>query len=326
MYTDMEEWTEIRLRVLNEEASKRGILREKGIHWKTLQKILSYSEPPGYRMRVERPKPKIGPFLQRISDILEGDKEVPKKQRHTAKRIYERIKEEGYQGKYTQVKEAVNELKSKAREVFMPLTHRPGEAQVDFGEAVAKVSGDLRKVHFLGMALPYSDSYFVAAFERECTETYWEGHIRAFEFFEGVPHRISYDNTKVLVSQILQGRDRKLTRGFLQLQSHYLFDHHFCRVRRPNEKGVVEGLVKYVRLNFFVPVPEVRDLEELNERLAQQCREGSQAASTGKSGIQGRAIERRPSCLSPSSCCAVGSMSKATDHCKLTVAGEIRYE
>ena len=94
MYRDMEEWTEIRLRVLNEEASKREILREKGMHWKTLQKILSYSEPPGYRMRVERPKPKIGPFLQRISEILEGDKEVPKKQRHTAKRIYERIKEE----------------------------------------------------------------------------------------------------------------------------------------------------------------------------------------------------------------------------------------
>jgi transposase len=75
------------------------------------------------------------------------------------------------------------------------------------------------------------------------------------------------------VSQILQGRDRKLTKGFLQLQSHYLFHHHFCRVRRPNEKGVVEGLVKYVRLNFFVPVPEVRDPEELNERLAQQCRD-----------------------------------------------------
>jgi transposase len=299
MYTDMEEWTEIRLRVLNEEASKREILREKGMHWKTLQKILSYSEPPGYRMRAERPKPKIGPFLQRISEILEGDKEVPKKQRHTAKRIYERIKEEGYQGKYTQVKEAVNELKSKAREVFMPLTHRPGEAQVDFGEAVAKVSGDLRKVHFLGMALPYSDSFFVASFERECTETYWEGHIRAFEFFEGVPYRISYDNTKVLVSQILQGRDRKLTRGFLQLQSHYLFDHHFCRVRRPNEKGVVEGLVKYVRLNFFVPVPEVRDLEELNERLAQQCQEDLKRRLRGKVASKGELLKEDQAAFRP---------------------------
>ncbi len=206
MYTDMEEWTEIRLRVLNDKASKREILREKGMHWKTWEKIFSYSELPGYRMESERPKPKIGPFLERISEILESDKEVPKKQRHTAKRIYEGIKEEGYQGKYTQVKEAVSELKSKAREVFVPLTHGPGEAQVHFGEAAVKVSGDLRKVHFLVMALPYSDVFFVIAFERECTETWWEGHVRAFEFFEGVPRRISYDNTKVFVSQILHRR------------------------------------------------------------------------------------------------------------------------
>lgn len=287
----MEEWTEIRLRVLNDKASKREILREKGMHWKTLQKILSHSKPPGYRMESERPRPKIGPFLGRISEILESDKEVPKKQRHTAKRIYERIKEEGYQGKYTQVKEAVSELKSKAREVFMPLTHRPGEAQVDFGEAAVKVSGDLRKVHFLGMVLPYSDSFFVVAFERECTETWSDGHVRAFEFFEGSPRRITYDNSKVLVSQILQGRDRKLTKGFLELQSHYLFDHHFCRVRRPNEKGVVEGLVKYVRLNFFVPVPEVRDLEELNERLVQQCRDDLKRRLRGKPASKGELLK-----------------------------------
>jgi transposase len=242
-------------------------------------------------MESERPRPKIGPFLERISEILKSDKEVPKKQRHTAKRIYERIKEEGYQGKYTQVKEAVSELKSKAREVFMPLTHRPGEAQVDFGEAAVKVSGVLRKVHFLGMVLPYSDSFFVVTFERECTETWSDGHVRAFEFFEGSPRRITYDNSKVLVSQILQGRDRKLTKVFLELQSHYLFDHHFCRVRRPNEKGVVEGLVKYVRLNFFVPVPEVRDLEELNERLVQRCRDDLKRRLRGKPASKGELLK-----------------------------------
>jgi len=106
-------------------------------------------------MKQERPKPKIGPFLERIGEILESDRALPKKQRHTAKRIYERIKEEGYQGKYTQVKEAVRELKRQSREVFMPLIHRPGEAQVDFGFALAKVSGELRQVLFFVMALPY---------------------------------------------------------------------------------------------------------------------------------------------------------------------------
>ena len=282
MYRELKKWAEIRFSVLREEKSKRAVLRETGMHWTTLERILQHSEPPGYRLSKERPKPRIGPFLDRIADILESDKQIPKKQRHTAKRIYERIKEEGYQGKYTQVKEAVSRIKRHTREVFMPLIHRPGEAQADFGEALAKVSGVLRKVHFLVIALPYSDAFFVIAFERECTETWWEGHVRAFEFFGGVPIRITYDNSRVLTSQIICSRGSELTKGFLHLKSHYLFDHHFCRVRRANEKGVVEGVVKYVRLNFFVPVPQVRDLEELNERLAQMCRDDLARRLRGK--------------------------------------------
>jgi transposase len=283
VYREMKKWADIRFQVFREEKSKRSVLRETGMHWQTLEKILEHSEPPGYRLTKARPKPKIGPFLDRVADILESDKEIPKKQRHTAKRIYERIKEEGYQGKYTQVKEAVSRIRRHTREVFMPLIHRPGEAQVDFGEALVKVSGVLRKVHFLVMALPYSDAFFVVAFERECTEAWWEGHVRAFEFFHGVPTRITYDNSRVLTSQIICSRGSELTKGFLQLKSHYLFDHHFCRVRRANEKGVVEGVVKYVRLNFFVPVPQVRDLEELNARLERMCREDLARRLRGKS-------------------------------------------
>ena len=261
MYTEMKWWTDIRLEVLRGETSKREILRREGIHFETLKKILAYSEPPGYRTEQARPKPKIGPYLEQIAQIIEEDKHFPKKQRHTAQRIYHRIKQMGYQGKYTQVKEAVREIKRVKREVFMPLVHRAGEAQVDFGYAVAKVAGVLRKVAFFVMTLPYSDAFFVMAFERECTESYWEGHVRAFEFFGGVPHRISYDNSKVLVSKIIGTYERKLTDGFLKLQSHYLFREHFCRVRRANEKGVVEGMVKFVRLNFLVPRPEVGDLQ-----------------------------------------------------------------
>ena len=286
MYTDMEQWKEIRLKVLRGEASKRGILRQTGMHWKTLEKILEFSEPPGYRMRCERMKPKLGPFVGRIADILEADREVPRKQRHTARRIYERIREEGYQGKYTVVKDAVRQMKRLRREVFMPLVHRPGEGQGDFGHALARVAGQLRKVVFFVMALAYSDVFFVIAFERECTETFWEGHAKAFDFFGGVPRRISYDNSKVMVSNIVGPHERKLTRGFLQLQSHYLFEEHFCRVRRANEKGVVEALIKYVRLNFFVPVPQVRDLEELNERLLERCREELKRRLRGKGGIK----------------------------------------
>jgi hypothetical protein len=123
------------------------------------------------------------------------------------------------------------------------------------------------------MALPHSDAPFVRAFGRECTETFWEGHVRGFAFFGGVPRRITHDNSRVMVAKIVGPRQRRLTHGFLQLESHHLFDHHFCPVQRPNEKGVVEGAVKFTRLNFFVPVPQVRDLDELNAHLLERCRE-----------------------------------------------------
>ncbi len=282
MYTDMKWWTKIRLEVLREESSKREILRREGIHWETLKKITTHSEPPGYRLQHPRPKRKIGPYLEQIAQIIKSDKSLPKKQRHTAKRIYERIVEMGYAGKYTQVKEAVREIKRVKQEVFMPLVHRPGEAQVDFGYALAKIGGVLRKVAFFVMALPYSDAFFVMAFERECTESYWEGHVGAFEFFGGVPQRISYDNSRVLVAKIIGAHERKLSDGFLKLQSHYLFREHFCRVGRPNEKGVVEGVVKYTRLNFFVPVPQARDLDALNTMLAEKCRTDLKRRLRGK--------------------------------------------
>lgn len=292
MYKDMEQWSEIRRKVLVNGVSKRQILRETGMHWQTLEKILCHSEPPGYRLKDPRSKPKVGPFLDRIAQILESDKSLPKKQRHTAKRIFERLRDEaGYPGGYTAIKEAVREIHRRKQEVFVPLIHRPGEAQADFGVALAKVSGTLRKIAFFVIALPYSDACFVMAFERECSETFWEGHARAFEFFCGVPWRITYDNSRVMVSKVLGGRERRLTRGFLQLKSHYLFDHHFCHVRRANEKGVIEGLAKYTRLNFLVPVPEIRDLKELNEHLHERCRKELGRRLRGKAGTKGELLE-----------------------------------
>lgn len=284
----MEQWNEIRRRVLVEGVSRRQVMRETGLHWKTLGKILQHSEPPGYRQAVARQRPKLGPYLGRIEAILKEDATMPRKQRHTAKRIWERLRQWGYEGGYTVVKEVVRDLATRTQEVFVPLVHRPGEAQVDFGAALVKQGDQLRKVAFFVMALPYSDAVFVMAFERECTETFWEGHVRAFEFFGGVPRRISYDNTGIAVSKIIGGgRERRLTRGFLQLQSHYLFAHHFCRPARGNEKGVVEGLVKFTRLNFFVPVPQVRDLEELNQGLLQRCLSDRERRLRGQAGSKG---------------------------------------
>jgi transposase len=157
---------------------------------------------------------------------------------------------------------------------------------VDFGHALVKMGGVLRKVCFFVMTLPYSDAFFVRAYERECTETFWDGHVRAFAFVGGVPRRITYDNSKIAISKIIGPRIRELTRGFLQLVSHYLFGYHFCLVRRANEKGVVEGLVRYTRQNFLVPVPQMRDFEELNAYLLAMCRDDLHRRVRGQTRIK----------------------------------------
>lgn len=278
----MEEWNRIRLRVLRQGASIREIQRETGLHFNTVKKILAHASPPEFNCP-ERPKRKLGPYMERIAEILAEDAEAPnKKQVHTAKRIFERLQAEGYTGGYTAVKDAVREMRRTRQEVFMPLIHRPGEAQMDFGFAAVRMAGVLCKVAFFAMALPFSDAMFVVAYARECMETFQDGHVRAFKFFGGVPRRISYDNARTSVSQITGARARKLTHGFLQLQSHYLFEEHFCRVRRANEKGVAEGVVKFARLNYFVPVPEVESFEELNAYLEQRCREDMERKLRGK--------------------------------------------
>jgi len=270
---DMEQWARVRRKVLVDGRSKRSVMSEEGLHWETLQKMLSYSRPPGYQRAKKRGR-KIDLHVEWIGAVVDGERDIARKQRHTAKRIFERLKtERGYQGGYTAVKEAVSEIKAAKREVFVPLSHRRGEAQVDFGHALVNVGGNLKKRPFFVMSLPYSDAFYVQVFESECTESFWEGHVRAFGFFGAVPVRISYDNSKVAVAQMLRGRARKLTDGFLQLQSHYLFAEHFCLAARGNEKGVVEGMVRYSRANFLVPVPQVRSLDELNARLEQSCRE-----------------------------------------------------
>ena len=299
MYVDMQWWEDIRRQVKVNGVPKREVLRKTGIHWKTLEKILNNSIPPGYQLKKERHRPKIGPFEERIGQILEADKSVHKKQRHTAKRIYERIQEEGYTGGYTQVKEAVRAIKQKKREVFMPLVHLPGEAQVDFGYALVNENGCLRRIMFFVMSLPYSDAVYVQAFERICMETVWEGHIRAFTFFGGVPRRISYDNERVMVGGIISHTQRKLTQGFLQLQSHYLFDCHFCMVRRPNEKGVVESMVRYTRSNYMVPVPCIRHLEELNGTLELRCREELLRTLRGKTFSKGELLKEDKAAFLP---------------------------
>jgi len=300
VYTDMEMWRDVRRRILAEGEGKRQICREYGIHFQTLQKILTHPEPPGYRQTRPREKRKIGPYVSLIDEILTEDRKAPKKQRHTAKRLFDRLSNEyGYTGGYTAVKEAVRAFKQKSREVFVPLSHPPGWAQVDFGYAEIDLAGERTDVAFFVMTLPFSDAFFVCAFPRECTETFQEGHKRSFIFFDGVATRISYDNSKIAVISIGKGRDRKLTNAFLRLQSHYNFTEHFCLVRRPNEKGPVETLVGYSRRNFMVPVPKVETIEELNTYLEECCRADLGRTLRGKEKSKEELLQEERSAMLP---------------------------
>ena len=301
MYTDMENWAEIRRRVLADGLSGRAACREYKIHWKTLQKILNNPEPPGYR-RTKSKRPSIlEPFLPVLHQILEDDKKAPKKQRHTGQRIFDRLRaEHGYRGGLTTVKDAVRAWRARHAEVFVPLAHRPGEAQVDFGEAEVTLDGHATKVALFVMTLPYSDAIFCCAFPRECTEAFLEGHVRAFAFFGGVPRRISYDNLKIAVARIVGGRERKVTDAFLRLRSHHLFEAHFCLVRRPNEKGHVETLVGFARRNFLVPVPALHGgLGGLNARLEADCRADLARRLRGKPATKAELLAEERAAMLP---------------------------
>jgi transposase len=280
----MEQWTEIRRRVLTGELSKRAACRDYDLSWQTLEKMLTHTEPPGYRMRKARQKRKLEPFLPILHEILAADQQAPKKQRHTATRIFHRLRDEhSYDGGYTTVRNAVRQWQQGSQEVFLPLAHPPGEAQVDFGHAQVDLAGERTPVALFVMTLPYSDAIYIQAFPRECTESFQEGHRRAIEFFGKAPRRISYDNSKIAVAKITGSRDRERTREFLRLQSHYLFESHFCLVRRANEKGHVERLLGFARNNFLVPVPRVDSLAELNAELERRCQADLDRTLRGKS-------------------------------------------
>ena len=228
-----------------------------------------------------------------IGAILEADQQVPRKQRHTAKRIFERLRDEhGFTGQYTIVKDYVRERRRRGQEMFVPLAHSPGHAQCDFGEARVVIGGMERKAHYFVLDLPHSDGCFVKAYPAETTEAFLDGHVSAFAFLGGVPQSILYDNTKLAVARIMGDGRRKRTRAFTELQSHYLFDDRFGRPGKGNDKGKVEGMVGYMRRNFLVPVPSFESFEALNAHLEQQCLKRMDAQLRGHTETIGQRMER----------------------------------
>jgi transposase len=269
----VELYVQVRQAVRIEGLSRRETARRFGIDPRTVAKMLMFSVPPGYRRSRSPARPKLDRFVGLIDQMLEDDKVRPAKQRHTSKRIFERLRDEhGYAGGLTIVKDYVLGQRQRQREMFVPLRHDPGHAQADFGEALAVIGGVERKIHFFAMDLAHSDAGFVQAYPAETTEAFCAGHVAAFDFFGGVPQSILYDNTRIAVARILGDGRRQRTRVFSELQSHYLFTDRFGRPGKGNDKGKVEGLVGLIRRNYLVPLPHAASFDVLNEDLLTACR------------------------------------------------------
>jgi transposase len=223
---------------------------------------------------VSRPAPVLGPYKERIKELLAENKRLPRKQRYTGRKIYQTIQKEGYTGSESTVRGYIARLRQtkKRQKVYLPLEFDPGtDGQVDWGEGVAIIAGKRVKVQLFYMRLCYSRKLFMMAFPNQKQEAFFEGHVQAFHHFGGIPHRISYDNLKVAVLRILEGRNRQEQEAFTVFRSHYLFESHFCTPGLGNEKGRVEEGVGFGRRNFMVPLPDVATFEELNEHLLAQC-------------------------------------------------------
>jgi transposase len=253
--------------------SVRRISRQLGLARQTVRKALRVTELPHYEREHAPPRPVVGPFEPVIERWLAADRTAPKKQRHTAKRIYDRlVAEYGFTGHEATIRRTVARLRPKTPEVFVPLTVAWGEqAQVDWGQATVRIAGQPVVAHLFCLRLRASQVPFVWAAPTEKLEAFLAGHVRAFEWLGGVPATCLYDNPKTAVVRILAGPHRQEHEVFSSLRTHYLFESVFCRPAQGHEKGAVENLVGYARRNTLVPVPEVASWDELNAHLLAWC-------------------------------------------------------
>jgi transposase len=316
-------YLKVRQAYYNENKSIRQISREIGISRHLVGKMVKNALPPGYVRQKEILRPKLSDHVLWIDEILESDKKAHPKQRHTAKRLYHRLKEErAFTGGYTIVRTYVAKKRLKSKEMFVPLSHDPGMAQCDFGEAMARIQGKLCKAHYLVMQLPFSDDVFVKAFAAENTESFCDGHVSAFIYFGGVPYRILYDNTKIAVKKILKDGKRMQTDAFIALRSHYLFKEGFANVARGNEKGGVENLVGFVRRNFMVPLPDFESFDDLNAHLVACCLKRHDEIKRGHEKTVGQRLMQEsflPLPALPYECCRIQAG-------KVTSQGLVRFQ
>lgn len=273
--------------------SQREASKHFGISRDTVRKMMTYSVPPGYRRRAPVRRPKLEAFIPIIDGWLEADRTVPRKQRHTAKRVFDRLRDEhGFAGGYTIIKDYMRDRDRRGQEMFVPLAHPAGHGQADFGEAVVVIGGVEQKAHFFVLDLPHSDACYVRAYPAAVAEAWVDGHVHAFAFFGAVPQSIVYDNDRCLVAKILPDGTRKRATLFSGFLSHYLVRDRYGRPGKGNDKGSVEGLVGYARRNFMVPIPCFATWEDFNLWLEDQCRKRQGDRLRGESETIGERLQR----------------------------------
>ncbi len=298
----LEQYEQIRRMYHVEEQSERAIARQLCISRQTVSKALQAEHPPEYTLKQLRPAPRLGPYKVRLDALLAENAHLPKKQRYTAHKLFELIQAEGYQGSEASVQMyGVRWRKTHKRPAtFLPLEFDPGQdAQVDWGEAQVILAGVQQTVQVFVMHLSYSRRTFVMCFPAQKQEAFLSGHVRAFEHFGGVPHRISYDNLGAAVKPLIEGRVREEQRAFLAFRSHYLFSSQYCTPAQGHEKGGVEGSVGFSRRNFLVPMPHVESYAELNESLLKQCLRDDVRVVRGQAISIGQAWQQEQPVLRP---------------------------
>jgi transposase len=265
MGSRMELFEQIRRDHDREGLSIRALAVRHGVHRRAVRDALASPVPVAKRSPVGRPAPKLGPYRALIDEWLEADREAPRKQRHTARRVWARLVDEhDAEVAETTVRDYVRrrrrEMGLAVGEVFIPQVHPPGVgAEVDWGQADVDLAGDRTRVRLFLMRASFSGAAFCQASLVETQQAFLEMHVEAFEWFGGVFAEIRFDNLTSAVKKVLRGRRRVETDRFVALRSHYLFESQFATpgIKGAHEKGGIEGEVGRHRRNHLVPVPTV---------------------------------------------------------------------